>query len=216
MVRDRCRGGAVMVMRYVSREKRVGIEIRRLQRSISDVQRPTGTEKARTLEQMQETIDKLALQQTAILATQAEQDARSAHPTSLAAVTISATTPGLFPTVTRAMPFPPPVGGGRVATLSLSAEFVRVEASGNVTVWIEVLQNGVVTWRRTGAFFVGDTASAPAAWGNPSINEPISLFVEDEADASMQIRLYAHVFTSGTVTARMQDIKATLTYGARI
>lgn len=201
---------------YIAPQRRVAVEIRKLSRSVRDVQRPTGTEKARTLEQLQEAVATLEVQQAAVIATVAELSARDAHPTTIPNFTISAATPGLYPTVTRDLPFPPPQGGGRVATLSLDAEFVRVTADGNITVWIEILQKGASTWRRSGAFYVGDTASAPAAWGNPSINEPISLVVEDAAAADMQIRLHAHVFVSGTVTARMQDIRATLTYGARI
>lgn len=208
---------------YVPADKRLPTELKRIQRSLEDVQRPTGTEKDRTLMRVQAAVVLLATQQAELAAAQAataaavaELEARSAHSLSPANLSISAATPGVFPTEVRSLSFPAPVGGGRVATLALSAEFVRTTASGNVTIWIEILQNGVSTWKRSGAFYVGDTASAPAAWGNPSINEPMQLEVPNAAAASMQIRLHAHVFTAGTVTARMQNIRATLTYGARI
>ena len=201
---------------YLPAEARVGSELKKIQQSVRDIQRPTGTEKARTLEQVLDALARLDTQQGELAAAVAELQARSAQALAPANLSISAATPGLFPTATRALSFTGPVGGGRMATLTLSAEFVRTTSSGNVTVWVEILQNGVSTWKRSGAFYVGDTASAPAAWGNPSINEPISLEVANAAAASMQIRLHAHVFTAGTVTARMQNIRATLTYGARI
>lgn len=195
-------------MIYTPEESRVPVELKKIQDSVRDVQRPTGTEKERSLLQLQQAVSGLQV-------TVAELAARKVYTTSPAAFNISTTTPGPFPEASRAFSFPGPEGGGRVATLALSADFIRTTSSGNITIWLEILQNGVVTWRRPGALYVGDTASAPPAWGNPAINDFIQIVVPNEAAASMEIHLYATSFVSGTVTARMQNIQATLEYGPR-
>ena len=194
---------------YIPNDRRLPAMLRDIQRGVKDVQSPTGTEKNRTLMKLEEAVTELQEQQAEILA-------QSVHVFQAAPIQVTVNTPGLFPTFTRAISFPPPVGGGRVATLSLSAEFVRTSASGNVTIWVELLQNGISTWKRSGAFFVGDTASAPAAWGNPSINEPMQIEVPTALAAGMTVRLHAHTFVAETVSARMQNIIATLSYGARL
>ena len=201
---------------YVPAHKRLGRELKKVRAGLKDAQRPTGTQKNQTLRKLQEALDTLASVVQGLADTVAELLARSAFSRSPANIEITASTPGLYPIATRSMSFPSPGGGGRVATLAISAEFVRVSTSGDITIWMEILQDGVSTWRRTSAFYVGDALSAPPAWGNPAINEPMQLEVETAADAEMQIRLYAHVFVAGAVTARMQNIRATLTYGARI
>lgn len=184
---------------YISGEERLPESLKQINRSLSDIQRPTGTEKTQTVLQLQESVDELT--------------ARRSHTVTPADFSISASTPGQYPSASRSFSFPGPEGGGRVATLALSAEFVRTTSSGNITIFLEILQNGVVTWRRLSALVVGDTASAPPAWGNPSISDFIQIRVLNAAAASMQIRLYGHTFVSGAVTAEMRNIQATLEYG---
>lgn len=192
----------MVTRRYTRDDHRLPAELKRIQRSLDDAQRPTGTERERSLMRLQEQVDELF--------------ARSTHTVSPADVNLTADTPGEFPTVSRSFSFPPPQGGGRVATLALSADFVRTSSSGNMTIFLELLQAGSVTWRRTGALVVGDTASAPPAWGQMSLNDFIQVTVPSESAAGMAVRLYAHTFMAGTVTARMQNIQATLTYGPRL
>lgn len=194
---------------YTPDTARLASELKKVHRGLEDAQRPTGTERDRTLLKVQQAVGELD-------AAVAELTAQSVHTFQPAPVEVSAGAPGAYPTFTRAMSFAPPVGGARVATLSLAAEFVRTSASGNITIWLEILQAGTSTWKRTGAFYVGDVASAPAGWGDPSMNESIQLVVANAAQAGMAIRLHTHTFVSGVVNARMQNIAATLTYGARI
>lgn len=193
---------------YTPQGSRIPDTLKSLASSIKDIQRPTGTEKERVILNLQTQVVDLE-------AAVAELSARTTYTTSPEDFTISTDTPNEFPTATRDFSFPAPEGGGRVATLALSGEFVRVSSSGSITIWLEILQNGVVTWRRTGAFYIGDPASAPPAWGNPAINDFISLRVPNAASANMQIRLYASTFVAGNVVARMQNIQATLEYGPR-
>lgn len=194
---------------YTPAAARLASELRKTHRGLEDVQRPSGTERARTLMNLQKTVGDLD-------AAVAELTAQSVHTFQPAPLDVAAGTPGAYPTFTRAMSFAPPVGGARVATLTLAAEFVRTSSSGNITIWLEILQAGTSTWKRTSAFYVGDVASAPAGWGDPSMNESVQLTVANAAQAGMTIRLYTHTFVSGVVNARMQNIAATLTYGARI
>ena len=194
---------------YIAGDRRLPAELKKIQKGLGDVQRPTGTEKNRSLLALEEAVGELQV-------TVAELSARSVATRSPADLTISTDTPGQWPSATRAFSFPAPSGGGRVATLALSAEFVRTTSSGNITIFLELLQNNAVTWRRTQALIVGDTQSAPPAWGNPSINDFIQITVPNAAAASMSIRLYAHTFVGGSVAARMQNIQATLEYGPRL
>lgn len=194
---------------YTPPARVVAEQLRKVRRAVADAQKPTGTEKARSLLQLGEAVSVLEVQV-------AELNARSVDVETPADVTISAATPGVFTTATRSMTFAAPEGGARVAMLHMSAVLERVTESGNITVWVEILQNGVSTWKRLAAFYVGDTASAPPDWGNPAWGEPIQLAVANAAEASMTLKLHAHVFVAGTVTARMKNITATLEYGARI
>ncbi|UOQ58548.1 hypothetical protein MUN78_06920 [Leucobacter allii] len=188
---------------YTPDDKRIPAELKRMQRSIADSQRATGTERERSLLRLQEQVEELV--------------ARSVTTLEPADLDISADTPSMFPTATRAFTFPAPQLSGRVATLTLAADVLRTTSSGNITLWIELLQANVVTWRRTGAMFIGDANSAPPGWASTQyLNDTIQIAVPSEAEASMQLRLYAHTFVAGTVTARMQNIRATLEYGARI
>lgn len=200
--------------RPTSDDRRVPEEIRKLSASVRDVQRATGTEKNRSLLQLQEALEEVEGVVNGLATTVAELSARKAATVSPANFTISTNTAGTFPTASSALfTFDGPAGGGRVATLAISAEFVRVTATGQITIWMELLQDGVVTWRRPGALYVGDPASAPPAWGNPAINDFIQIQVPDAEAAEMQIRLYCTTFVAGTVTARMQNIQVTLEYG---
>ncbi|MEV8336968.1 hypothetical protein [Leucobacter sp. NPDC077196] len=194
---------------YTPTDKRLPRELLNIKKSIADAQRPTGTERERALLKIQEQV-------SSIQAVVDELQAQQTHTFQAAPIDISTDTPNQYPAATRNLAFPGPAGGGRIATLGLSAEFERVSASGNITIWLEIVQNGVVTWRRSGAFYVGDPASAPPGWASPAINEPIQLKVANAAQANMQIRLYATTFVSQTVTAQMRNIVATLTYGPRL
>lgn len=216
--------------RYVPEHKRIAREFKQLRRSLGDIQRPTGTEKNRSLLKLEQAIEALETQQATLETQQAalaaaqrdlgvtvaELASRRSHEVAPALLPITATTPGQYPTASRALNFPPPEGGGRVATLLLSGEFVRTSATGNLTIWVEILQAGSSTWKRGAAFVVGDTLSAPPAWGNPSISDFIQLNVRNEAAAGMAVRLHAHTFVAQTVRAEMRNITATLTYGGRI
>lgn len=201
---------------YTPESARVASELKKVHRGLEDVQRPTGTEKDRTLLKVQAAVSDLAAQQAEVEAAVAELSAQSVHTFQPAPLDVSAGTPGAYPTFSRAMSFAAPVGGARVATLTLAADFVRLSSSGNITIWLEILQAGTSTWKRTSAFYVGDVASAPAGWGDPSMNESVQLVVANAAQAGMTIRLHTHTFVAGVVNARMQNIAATLTYGARV
>ena len=184
---------------YTRDDQRLPSELKRIQRSLDDVQRPTGTERERSLMRLEAQV--------------AELQARSSHVATPPDIEITATTPGTFTSASGGMTFPAPEGGGRVATLQFSGEVIRVSSSGNITVWMEVLLNGVTAWKRQAAFVVGDALSAPPAWGNPSLDNFLQLDVPGDAAANMTIRLHGHTFVAGAVTARMQNITATLTYG---
>lgn len=194
---------------YIPSEKRLPEELRKLQASVRDAQRPTGTEKKRTLLNLSMAVDELTL-------TVEEQSARSSHSVTPASMSISSSTPGLWPSTSTAMVFPEPTGGPRVATLHLSAALRRDSGTGNMSVFVEVLQDGASTWKRHNAFLVGDTASAPPSWGNPELNELIQIGVADADQANMAIKIYGHVFVGDPITVAVEDIIATLTYGARI
>lgn len=187
---------------YVREDRRLPAELKRQARSIRDAQRPTGTERDQTMSQMRDQV--------------AELFARRSFSTEPANLSISASTPGQYLAYTRSFSFPPPEGGGRYATLHLDMDFVRTSSAGNINIFMELLQRGSVTYRRTGAVYVGDTASAPTGWGNPGVNEFIQLRVPNADAANMALRFYGNTFIAETVAARMQNLIATLTYGARI
>lgn len=187
---------------YTRDDKRLPAMLKQTQRSIRDAQRPTGTERDQTMLQMREQV--------------AELLARRSFTRRPADLSISVSNPGSYPTATRAVQFPAPEGGGRIATVHLSAEFVRTSSSGNINVFIEVLSAGSVVWKRQAAAYVGDTASAPPGWGNPGMNDMFQIPVPTESAAELTIRIYGNTFVSGTVSARMQNIAMTLMYGDRL
>lgn len=139
---------------------------------------------------------------------------RRTHSTDIEDLSITATTPGVFPTATRTFSLPPPYEVGRSATLALSAFFERTAGSptSNITVWIELLQGGQVVWRRTNAVIAGTPASAPSGWSTMGINDLMFLQVTNTSSATFTIRLYAHTFIAETVTATMRDASATISY----
>lgn len=187
---------------YTRDDARLPAELKAIQRQLDDATSPTGTERARSLLQLQKQVDELVL-------------GRSVVSTSPADLDIQAGTPNAYPSFTRAFQFPAPAGGGRVGSLTIAAELARTSSSGNITVWIELLQNDAVTWRRTGAFYLGDAISAPPGWAEVQhMNDTVQVEVPDAANARMALRLYTHTFVEGVVNARVRNTRATLQYGA--
>lgn len=165
-------------------------------------------------------IDTLAVQQADL---QAQQQAlqsqqeelilgRRSYTATPSALSISASTPGEFPTYTREFSLPGPYSSGRSALFSVSLSFRRTSSSGNMTVWTELLRGTSVIWRRSSAVVVGDTLSAPPAWGNPGFSDTISIPTPSES-TDYALRFHTHTFTSGTVNGIVENMSVTVTYG---
>lgn len=137
---------------------------------------------------------------------------RRTYTQSVSDVSLVATTPGLYPVFTRSFNLEPPYLSPRSTTMSVSANFARTSATGNMTVWVELLRGTSVIWRRTGAVFVGDTASAPAAWGNPGFSDSFQVTTPTNED-TYTLRFYAHTFVAETVTVQVSGINVVASYG---
>lgn len=137
---------------------------------------------------------------------------RRTHTAQLNTMSLTASTPGTYLDFTQNFSITGPYEEGRSATVSVTAYFRRTSASGNMTVWTELLRGSEVVWRRTGAVVVGDTLSAPAAWGNPGFSD--AFFIPAPLGSeNYTIRFYTHTFVAGTVNAVAENMSITFAYG---
>lgn len=141
---------------------------------------------------------------------------RRSHTATPEALTVSATTPGAYPSFTRDFTLPPPEGGTRSATISVSASFVRTSGTATITIWLELLCEGSVIWRRPNNIPVGDAVSSPSAWGgSPGISDAFFTVVPT-GYTNYTLRAYTGTFVSGSITADIQNLSITITYGDKL
>ncbi len=176
---------------YVPDERRLTNILQQQARSLSDVQRPTGTEKERTL---------------------AELGARMSETIQPGDLTVTGNaTTNPFPTASRALAFPAPQGGRRAAVLTFSGMLTNSgSGSDAVTAFVEVVHAGTRVW--TGEANVPRMTSAPAGWSE-QVAGAVTIRVPSGASPALSIRLHRVGFTGTITTLALSEIVATLTYG---
>lgn len=167
--------------------------------------------------QLQQSLDnglRSASGQLAVLADQLNELrlGRRSHSTQPADVSLTATTPGVYPTYERDFTLPGPYEASRSSQISISAMFSRTSVSGNMTIWTELLRSGDVIWRRTGAVVVGAPASAPPEWADMGFSDTFYVMTPP-GNHTYTLRFYCHTFVAETVTAEVSDMVAVISYG---
>lgn len=138
--------------------------------------------------------------------------------TELDEIKVTATTPGVFPTVTTPFSLQPPRGGDRAGTFTVSGDIVNTSgpsSTSSITLWFELLRDGVAIWRKPNSIIVGVAPSAPDSWGDAGFSDTFSLVVPEGA-SNYSLRIYTHTFVAGTVSASVLNFTATLVYGDRV
>lgn len=186
---------------YISDEERLAKILKQQARSLSDVQRPTGTEREQTLARLQSAV--------------AELDARKSQVfvASNLAVTGSATV-NPFPSAVRELEFSAPAGGTRSGVLTVSGLLTNSGSPSNaVQAFVEILLRGSRVW--AGEASVPRMTSAPAGWSE-QISATVTIRAEANTPPPLSVRMYRVGFTSASTTLLLSDLTATLAYGAML
>ncbi|WP_416444759.1 hypothetical protein AB3K78_15570 [Leucobacter sp. HNU] len=193
---------------YISDEERLAKILKQQARSLSDVQRPTGTEREQTLARLQSAV--------------AELDARVASTISAPDFSVTATDPGGAPgnanwqSGQRQFVLPTPSGGARFADISVSGDLAGSSSAGTQpTAYLAILNgNSVVATEMVGVPKAG-SAGYPPIW-NPRFRLSADVLVA-ATPFPLTIRLYVGAYSSGgNVTITVTSLSATVRYGQRL
>ncbi|MFD5599171.1 hypothetical protein ACFWHR_03845 [Leucobacter sp. NPDC058333] len=196
---------------YTPDDKRLPAELRRMQKSLADTQRPTGTEIARTLLKQQEAIDS-ALQAIA------EIQARSTYQVAPPALKLTYGTGfGQKGPETLDFEMPGPLSGRRAATLIGSGTF---EWAGDASTSALGIYLRLELWQGS-TLIAADVANVsnnpfiPAAFNGDSFAAAASVRIPAGANPKFQLRLYGYRSADGgtaTDAGRVKNLSFTLNY----
>ena len=204
---------------YTRDDQRLPNTLKQITKSVSDVQRPTGTERERTLLKVQDALDKLALQQQAVADAVAELQARSTHQATPAAVTLTyGTGYGQKGPTTRDFTLPAPQGAQRTATLIGSGIFEWAGGTSTAALGIylrlELWQGS--TMIAADVANVSNNPFVPAAFNGDAFSVTVSVKIPAGTNAAFQLRLYGYRSADGgtaTDAGRVTNLSFTLAYG---
>ena len=197
---------------YVPDSRRLADTFKGLQKSVADVQRPTGTEKERLLE-------KLAAQQLILSDAIAELQARSSHQATPADLTlVYGTGYGQKGPATRTFTMPAPTGARRTALLVGSGNFEWAGSSGSAALGIrlrsELWLNGALI--ATDVAEVSNNPFIPASFSGDTMSFTASVKIPAGAPVQLELKLYGYRSADGGTTTdagRVAALSFTLTYG---
>lgn len=189
-----------MVRQFYTRDdQRLPQILKQQQRSIADIQRPTGTERGLAIANLTLAVAELQARQSITV-----------FPANLAVSGNATVAP--FPSATRDLDFAAPVGGRRTAVLTLGGLLTNSGGvSNSVQAFVEILHNGTRVWGTDSS--VPKPTSAPSGWAE-QVAAAVTVRVPAGAPPQLQVRIHRVGFTSTVTTLTLSQITATLTYGA--
>lgn len=197
---------------YTPDSRRLADTFKGMQKSVADVQRPTGTEKERLLE-------KLAAQQLILSDAIAELQARSSHQASPADLTlVYGTGFGQKGPATRSFSLPAPQGAQRTALLIGSGNFEWAGSASSSALGIRLrselwLGNKMIS---TDVAEVSNNPFVPAAFSGDTMNFTASVNIPAGAPVPLELKLYGYRSADGGTASdagRVANLSFTLTYG---
>lgn len=204
---------------YLPEDRRLAGTLRTITRSVEDSQRPTGTERDRTLLKVQDAVDKISAQSQALAEAVDELQARATHQVAPAALTLTyGTGYGQKGPANRNFTLPAPAGARRTATLIGSGIFEwaggTAPASLGIYLRLELWQGSKLV--AADVANVSNNPFVPATFNGDSFSVTASLRVPSGASPAFQLRLYGYRSSDGgtsTDAGRVANLSFTLSYG---
>ncbi|WP_353144745.1 hypothetical protein [Acinetobacter pragensis] len=191
---------------YIPDEQRLATILKQQARSLSDVQRPTGTERERTLLRLQQAVDEL--------------QARTSSTVTAASVSAVANDPGTgtaWGQASRSITIPAPAGGSRYADVSITGALSGGSSTvpeRSVTAYLMLLYGSTVLDTQTMLVPGSGSSDWPPGWGtrfNLMSTQLVGLTPQ-----ALTLRIHVSAFGGGgTVTVTGSALSATVRYGQR-